>query len=172
MTGVQTCALPIYKLFIKVIDYFSSVDISQIPHTLNVAYFTRLIASSENENADRINILETAAMFHDIGCPISKEKYGNSLPVNQEKEGKILTLEMLEGETWMSEKDKTWIAEVVGTHHQLKYAKELNFEPLFDADVIVNTLEGYFSKEKADVYIKMISTNTGKELYRNMFLQK
>lgn len=159
------------RLFLKIIAYFSEVESQQIPHTLNVAYFTRIIARNENESEHRIILLETAAMLHDIGCPISKKKYGNSLPVNQEKEGRIIATEMLATETWLSIEEKEWIAEVVGTHHRRKFADELNYGAVFDADIIVNTLEGYYPAAKADTYYKMLFTDTGRIIFSETFLQ-
>ena len=43
----------------------------------------------------KTDILECAAWLHDIGCPRSKELYGNSLPVNQQNVGKEVTVEIL-----------------------------------------------------------------------------
>jgi len=38
---------------------------------------------------------------------------------------------------------KAYFTKTIGSHHQKTKAIELNFAPLFDADTIINTLEGY-----------------------------
>ena len=70
----------------------------------------------------------------------------------------------------LAPKEIDWLVKVVGTHHQLPMAKEYGFEALFEADLIVNLMEGYYPKEKAALYEKnMVRTASGKALFELFF---
>jgi hypothetical protein len=152
--------------------YYAREDVKQVSHTAGVAYFTTLIARGEGYTEHRAMLLEITALLHDIGCPNARIHYGNSLPVRQEAEGKILVPEFLKETDGLTAEEEQWIADVVGTHHQQRFALSLHFEALFDADLIENLLEGYYPLSKAETYYKMILTETGKKLYRNLFTIK
>jgi HD superfamily phosphodiesterase len=151
------------RLHREVITYFAATDLTQIEHTETVHNFAQLIARLEKLDEHTRCLIEMSALLHDIGCPNAP---------NQEKEGKPLAEQMLSGYP-MPEADKALIAEVVGAHHHLNTLKTLGFEILAEADLIVNLLEGYYKKEQAQhLYDHFVTTESGKELYRNMFLKK
>ena len=80
-----------------------------------------------------------------------------------------MTREYLVDMKELSQTDKDWLENVVGTHHQYPKAKELDFLPLFEADLIVNLLSGYHPKEKAQhLYDTMMQTNTGRHIFKLM----
>lgn len=153
----------------RVMAYFAKNDQSQIPHTLNVAYFTRLIAANEEYNEEKKTLMEIAALLHDIGCPQAKSKYGNSLPVNQEKEGRIVAENILCNCNELTQEQKEWLCDVVGNHHHHNKVVELGFEALADADLIVNMIEGYYDKNRSSIFRKMIFTNKGREIFNELF---
>lgn len=143
----------------------------QITHTQSVAAYTRLIAAGEGWEYGRVELVEMAAWLHDIGCPVARKLYGNSLPVHQQEEGRKLVAGWLREEPHLSEEEKGWLADVVGGHHRFDAARELHFEPLFEADLIVNLLEGYYQQSQAaHFYDKMMTTETGRMLFRSLFL--
>lgn len=163
-----------YLIAKKVTDYYieNEPSIEQIQHTQTVVAYTQFIAISEGIDDHKLDLLEIAAWLHDIGCPNARKLYGNSLPVNQQTEGKKLAELWLDKVTELTKGEKSWIAEVVGTHHQFKPAHELHFEPLFEADIIVNLIEGYYPKEKAShLFETMITTTSGKNLFEKLFLR-
>jgi hypothetical protein len=111
------------------------------------------------------------ALLHDIGCPNAKTKYGNTTPVNQEREGKPKALEMLASYP-ISEEEKLLIADVVGLHHHHKELQKMGYELLVEADLIVNLLEGYYNLGQAAYYFDyLVTSRCGRDLYRNMFLK-
>ncbi|MCC8093916.1 MAG: hypothetical protein LIP05_00240 [Tannerellaceae bacterium] len=66
--------------------------------------------------------------------------------------------------------EKQWLVDVVGSHHQFRAVRELRFEPLFEADLIVNLLEGYYPKEKTrHLYDTLTVTESGRKLFRTIF---
>ncbi|MFR9661923.1 MAG: HD domain-containing protein, partial [Rikenellaceae bacterium] len=129
-------------------------------HTQEVASYARLIAAGEGMAEDEIALHEIAAWLHDIGCPRSKEIYGNSLPQNQQSVGREVAAGLLANVDSLSHEQKFWLVDVVGSHHQFKSAQELHFEPLFEADLIVNILSGYYPKESAEkMFQSMMKTD-------------
>ncbi|MDH6358371.1 HD domain-containing protein [Parabacteroides sp. PF5-9] len=160
------------RLALEVVGYYARQEFADkhIIHTQAVANYTRLIAVGEGMDENQSALQEIAAWFHDIGCPESYKKFGNTLPVNQQREGYILTQEWLKDEADLSSKEKEWLADVVATHHQFKSANELGFLPLFEADLIVNLLDGYYSEgQEQHLYDKLMQTKTGKELFEKIF---
>lgn len=155
-----------------VIDYYAQFPQwmrDDILHTQEVVAYTRMIALAEGMEGDQLALMESAAWMHDIGCPRSKEIHGNSLPVNQQSVGRDVCSELLRDFEPLDGESKEWIASVVATHHQLSHARSLHFEPLFEADLIVNLLSGYHKRENADqLYNTMMSTESGKTLFRKV----
>ncbi len=155
----------------KVVEYYSDYDLmhEDLLHTQEVVTYTRMIAVSEGIDEGRVTMLESAAWLHDIGCPQSKQLYGNSLPENQQKVGRDVTRELLSGIDGISQDDKKWLEDVVGSHHQFKYAETLAFQPLFEADLIVNILSGYYSREQAPhLYRTLMRSESGKRLFNTL----
>lgn len=161
----------IAEMVVRYYAQFPELKRDDVLHTQEVVSYTRMIAVGEEMTDKKVALLEIAAWLHDIGCPRSKELYGNSLPVNQQNVGREVTLELLEPINELTHNEKQWLADVVGTHHQYPKAVELDFLPLFEADMIVNCLSEYHSKEKHQHLLNtMIKTATGRELFRLMVL--
>ena len=160
------------KIARRVIEYYATTPPvqEQIVHTQAVASYARMIASMEGMDERTIELMETAAWLHDIGCPNARRIYGNSLPVNQQTEGEKLVREWLQDESLLTQKEKEWLAQAVGHHHQRPSAMELHFEPLYDADLIVNLWEGYYDKKLAnEKYEKLVCTDSGMHLFHLFF---
>lgn len=153
---------------------------SQIAHTMAVAGYTRLLAKAMGMTPHQCDLHEAAAWLHDIGCPDAVRKYGNSLPAHQQTEGERIVNEWFgdNGDAFpewqtvlnaLTADEKQWLARVVGTHHQHPSARQLHFEPLFEADLIVNIQEGYFGRNQAHHYYDtLLLTDAGRQLYKAM----
>ena len=70
----------------KMIAY-SEGNTHDINHFLKVWSFARTIGQLEGLDDRTQEILEAAALLHDIACPLCREKYGNTNGKYQEKEG-------------------------------------------------------------------------------------
>ena len=138
----------IAEMVVRYYAQFPELKRDDVLHTQEVVSYTRMIAVGEEMTDKKMALLEMAAWLHDIGCPRSKELYGNSLPVNQQNVGREVTMELLESMNELTDDEKQWLADVVGTHHQYPKAMEFDFLPLFEADLIVHCLSGYHPKEK------------------------
>ncbi len=157
----------------RVISYYAehSIDIhDDIQHTQEVASYTQLIAMGEKMSAYGVEMQIAAAWLHDIGCPRSKEIYGNSLPQNQQRVGRVVASELLNQlAALFNDEEKEWLVEVVGRHHQAGDVERYNFRPLFEADLIVNLLSGYHPREKSRLlFDSLMSSSTGCELFNEI----
>ena len=74
------------KLIEKMMEYYAG-DPKRVQHFLKVYEFAKLIGESEELEPEKLHILRTAAIVHDIGIKISEKKYGSSGGKYQVKEG-------------------------------------------------------------------------------------
>lgn len=74
---------------------FSNGNRHDINHLLKVWGYAKTIGDAERLDADTLFILETAAITHDIACPLCREKYGNTNGKYQEAEGEVLVRDFL-----------------------------------------------------------------------------
>ena len=157
----------------KVVDYYISnpPKAEQIVHTQAVANYTRLIAVGEGLSSREVELQEMAAWLHDVGCPNARRLHGSSKPVYQQEEGCKLVAEWLRDVQGLTSDEKQWLADTVGAHHRIRASERLHFEPLFEADLIVNFIEGYYQAEDIPAFFeKMMKTRTGRELYRGILM--
>lgn len=158
----------IYDLIMEMTRYYSG-DPRRIQHFLKVHSFTKLIGSREGLNPDESEILEAAAIVHDIGIKPAMEKYGKSDGKLQETEGPMYAEAMLSGLGY----GKNIIDRVcwlVAHHHTYNNIEGLDYQILVEADFLVNLHEGNVSREACDAaYENIFKTETGKELYRLMY---
>ena len=77
--------MSIAQLLEKMIDY-SAGNIHDIDHLIRVWTYAKTIGELEGLDANAQFILETAAITHDIACPLCREKYGNTNGKYQEQE--------------------------------------------------------------------------------------
>lgn len=68
---------------------------SRVNHFLKVYGLAKAIASREQLSSTTMNIVETAAILHDIGIRPSLEQYGACSAAQQEKEGEIAARALL-----------------------------------------------------------------------------
>ncbi len=159
----------IANIVIEYYSHFPELMREDILHTQEVVCYTHLIAVGENIPTIEVDLLEAAAWLHDIGCPRSKEIYGNSLPENQQSVGRIVASDLLAKVDILNNDEKRWIIDVVASHHQFSKVEELGFSPLFEADLIVNILSGYHPRHKSQhLYQTMMRSTTGKKLFKTI----
>ena len=128
----------------KMIEY-SNGNLHDINHFMKVYGYAKTISECENIDKDTKEILEVAALLHDIACPLCREKYGNTNGKYQEEEGKILTAEFLK-DTGYSEEFINRVVYLVGHHHTLTNIEGMDYQILIEADYLVNADESSYSK--------------------------
>lgn len=82
------------KLVLKMTEYEGGC-VERVNHFLKVFAFAKTIAEGEDVDDATKEILEAAAITHDIGIRVCFEKYGNCNGPHQEVEGPPIALEML-----------------------------------------------------------------------------
>lgn len=152
----------------KMIEYYKG-DIKRINHFIKVYGYAKAIGENEISDKRTLEILEVAAVVHDIGIKISEEKYGSSSGEYQQKEGPAIAEKML-GEL---EYDKEFIERVcwlIAHHHTYNDIIGIDYQILVEADFLVNIFEDRMNdKQQESIKQKIFKTKTGKQYFENMF---
>ncbi len=144
----------------------------RIQHFLKVYAFSQLIGRRERIPAPVQQVLETAAIVHDIGIKPSLKKYGSSSGKYQEIEGPAEAEAMLEELHYPAAMIER-VSYLVGHHHTYHDIEGMDYQILVEADFLVNIYEGDMQQsEIVSVREKIFRTRTGKELLDTMFLKK
>ena len=160
--------MSIAQLLEKMIDY-SAGNIHDIDHLIRVWTSAKTIGELEGLDANAQFILETAAITHDIACPLCREKYGNTNGKYQEKEGILLAEEFLK-DTDLPEEIKKRVVFLVGHHHTLTGIDGIDYQILLEADYLVNADEsGYSEGNISNTKRKLFKTKTGLRLLEAVY---
>lgn len=148
---------------------FDEGDPKRIQHFMKVHSFARLIGIGEELDEVTLFILEAAAYTHDIGIKVAEEKYGKCDGKLQEQEGPIVAQKMLSElgfENYMIER----ICYLIGHHHTYDNVEGMDYQALIEADFLVNLYEDEAGRHAIkSAYNKIFKTETGKELFRQMY---
>ena len=87
--------MDVNKVTTAMIDYYKG-DPKRIQHFLKVHAYAKLIGEQERLDKEILEILEVAALTHDIGIKVSEQKYNSSAGKYQEIEGPAVAQKMLE----------------------------------------------------------------------------
>ena len=152
----------------KMID-FSEGNIHDIDHFLKVWALAKTIGEAEGLEPETQEILELAAVVHDIACPLCRVKYGNTNGKHQEEESAPLVekfFSKLSVGTLNVERIK-WLVE---HHHTYTNVDGMDYQILLEADFLVNAGESGYSKEAiGNAYVNIFRTATGIRLLKNMY---
>lgn len=148
---------------------FSNGNRHDIRHLLKVWGFAKTIGEAEQLDADTLFLLETAAITHDIACPLCREKYGNTNGKYQEAEGAVLVRGFL-ADTGLTEKQIDRVSYLVGHHHTLSAVSGADYQILIEADYLVNADESSYSAENIRNFRdKFFKTETGTRLLNAIY---
>ena len=141
-------------------------DAKRIQHFVKVLQYATLIAEGEALPADEEEVLQVAAVLHDIGIPNSEKKYGCADGRYQQIEGVPFARELLAG----LGADDTLIERVchmIGLHHSYsKIGDDVLLRMLVEADMLVNAYEEEVPKESlAHFATNIVRTATGRALF-------
>ena len=109
-------------------------DWPRVVHTLTVLDYASQIGATLE--ADK-NIVEAAAILHDIGIPASEKKHGSSNGRYQEMEGPPIARRILRQLGWPIENIER-VCHIVANHHSSKCPESPEFCSVWDADWLVN----------------------------------
>lgn len=148
---------------------YNTPDIKRIQHALKVYGYAKAIGSKELEQSQEQQILEAAAVLHDIGIHEAIKKYGTSNGKRQEELGPDIAKKLLLPLEY-SEEEIEQICFMVGNHHSYHVDGGLILQILFEADFIVNVDEGNLPEltTKAGRQ-KIFKTETGSKIIDLLF---
>lgn len=125
---------------------YDSGDIRRIEHFIKVYGYAAAIGKLEGLDPRTQEILEAAALLHDIGIKVSEEKYHSSAGKYQEMEGPAEARKLLNGicpDTEITDR----ICWLIGHHHTYSDIRGLDHQILVEADFLVNLSEDHASED-------------------------
>ena len=148
----------------------SEGNLHDVSHFMKVYAYARTIGIREGLDPETQETLETAAVVHDIACPLCREKYGNTDRKFQEQEGPALARDLL-ADSGLPQAAVDRIAWLVGHHHTLSPIGGVDHQILLEADYLVNADELRYSRENVENTLERVfRTDTGRRLLREMYL--
>ena len=156
------------KLTLEMIDYYKG-DPKRIQHFLKVHAYAKLIAEEEGVDKETQELLEVAALTHDIGIKVSEQKYNSSAGKYQEIEGPKIAKEMLDRLGYEEPKTNR-VCYLIGHHHTYDQIDGIDYQILVEADFLVNLEEEHSKRETIiSVRDKIFKTKTGILLINKIF---
>ncbi len=156
------------ELTMEMTAWFSGQP-NRIQHFLKVWAFSALIGRQEGLDERTQQILEVAAIVHDIGIRPAEEKYGSDAGPLQEQEGEPAAREMLARLGW----DQALIDRVaflVAHHHTYPDIDGQDYQILVEADFLVNLFEsGASAKVREAAKKNVFRTGAGLHIMEMMF---
>lgn len=146
-------------------------DARRIAHFLKVYALAKAIGEEEGLDAKTQEILEIAAITHDIGIKISEEKYGNCSGKHQEEEGPPLARALLT-RLHFGEDIIDRVCLLIGKHHTYTHIEGSDHQILVEADFLVNLHEDNASAAAiAKAGSAIFRTGTGLRYLKAIFRQ-
>jgi hypothetical protein len=145
-------------------------DFKRIAHATKVARYAEEIVKAERGDPA---VVLSAAFLHDIGIKEAERKHNSSAARYQEEEGPPIAREILIKLGARPELIEE-VCDIVGHHHHPRDPETVNFQCLYDADLIVNLEENHKEQPMVpDRLVKMIDKNffteRGKSLAKEVF---
>ena len=164
------------EIILSAVKYFGR-DAKRINHFMKVYGYAKTIGELEHLNEREQDILEVAAILHDIGIKISEEKYQSSAGKYQELEGPpvaAVILKKLEFPAPVTER----VAYLIGHHHTYDKIEGMDYQILVEADFLVNINEDGLDSSKQgldsirQIKENIFKTKTGTKILESIYLSK
>lgn len=156
------------RVFWKMLE-FDAGDLRRIQHFCKVFQFASLIGAGEGLDDRTRQILELAAIVHDIGIIPAEQKFGRNDGKIQEQVGPDYAEALLRE----AEIDEDVIARVkflVGHHHTYQGIDGPDWQILLEADYLVNACEEEIPTGAVKTAVERIfRTDTGIRLAETMY---
>lgn len=150
-------------------EYFKG-DVKRINHFMKVHGFAKAIGEQEGLDNRLMEILEVAALVHDIGIKISEQKYHSSSGYYQQIEGPAEAEKLLAPFGY----DEEFIERVkflIAHHHKYCGIDNMDYQILIEADFIVNVFEDEININTIkDIHDKVFKTDSGKKFLEDLYI--
>lgn len=134
-------------------------------HILKVYGLARLLGEAESLPEEEREILQAAAIVHDLAIKYCKEHCGGDAGQdNQRREAPHLVEEFL-SRAGYSPQDVAQVIELVLHHHDYQGEHSRLLGLLIEADVLVNCYEEGLAAEQAEAAAALFRSETGKRLF-------
>ena len=148
---------------------YNAGDARRVNHLIKVYGFAKVIGEREGLDARTQEILEIAALTHDIGIRNSERKYGNCSGEHQQVEGppeaRTLLGALLAEETLIER-----VCWLIAHHHTYSNIQGLDYQILVEADFLVNAYEDEMDEDAiTTVRERIFRTKTGIELLDTLY---
>ena len=149
---------------------FDRGDARRIQHFLKVYQFAALIGKLEGLSPEKQEILEIAAILHDIGIIPSEKKYGISNGKLQEQEGPAYARELLNRIGGYGQEFIDRVCFLIAHHHTYEGIDGLDWQILLEADFLVNSFEKNMTEEAIKKFrASVFRTKSGIALLNNQY---
>jgi uncharacterized protein len=153
----------------KMIEFYKG-NLHDVNHFLKVWAMAKTIGELEGLDSHTQEVLELAAVVHDIACPLCREKYGNTNGSNQELESPPLVEAFLE-DLPVDPADLARISWLVAHHHTYTGVDGLDYQILLEADFLVNAGESGYSRTVIEKFRQRVfRTKSGTRLLDSIYL--
>ena len=155
----------------KMIEFYHG-NRHDIAHFLKVWALAKTIGELEGLDGHTQEVLELAAVVHDIACPVCREKYGNTAGAHQEAESEGVLRPFLEEFNLPPETEERLIR-VVSHHHTYTGVDGIDWQILLEADFLVNADESEYSTEQIREFRdRVYRTESGIRLLNTLYLRE
>ena len=149
---------------------YNAGDARRVNHLIKVYGFGKTIGEREGLDEDTQEILEIAALTHDIGIRNSERKYGNCTGAHQQEEGPPEARALL-ASLGADERVIERVCWLIAHHHTYTNIQGLDYQILLEADFLVNAYEDEMSIDAIrSVREKIFRTNFGTQLIETLYL--
>ncbi len=145
-------------------------DQKRINHAMAVLDYAEKIQIRESAQLD---IVQAAAILHDIGIQQAERNYQSNAGKYQEIEGPPIARNILETLNWTTA-DIDYVCDIVGSHHSGNRIDTPEFRCIWDADWIVNLADDYANlsiNKKRKLIETALRTQTGKSIAEELYLK-
>ena len=141
-------------------------------HFLKVWAMAKTIGELEGLDRHTQEVLELAAVIHDIACPLCREKYGDTDGKHQELESPPL-VEAFFAELPVDRADVARISWLAAHHHTYTDIGGVDHQILLEADYLVNADEHGDSRSAVENFRRRIfRTAAGTQLLNSIYLRE
>ena len=150
---------------------YDAGDPRRVQHLMKVYAFSRLIGQREKLDERTQNILEAAALLHDIGIHEAERKHGSGTGKWQEQEGPAAAAPLLD-QAGADEAEKKRALWLIAHHHTYDASEDMDFRILLEADFLVNAYEDALPREACQTAgERVFRTGTGRSFLQNLYLK-
>lgn len=125
---------------------FFGKDVKRINHFIKVYGYAKTIAELEGIDSNVQEIIEIAALTHDIGIVKSEEKYNSSSGYYQQIEGPSEARILLEN-VGIEDSIIERVCWLIAHHHTYTGIHSMDYQILIEADFLVNAWEDDMDQE-------------------------